>query len=550
MTDILTAQHDSSSVGHVIVRQLEEAGVQRVYAVPGESYLDVLDGLHDSQITTVVTRHEGGAGFMALTEGRLTNVPGVALVTRGPGASNAMIAVHTAYQDATPLVLFVGLIPRSHRNLESFQEFNLSSWFGSTAKKVTTIDDPGTAARLVEDAFFTATNGRPGPVVVGLPEDLLIERAGASTVPQRAKARPAPSTDEVHELEQRLKTARRPLIVAGGEHWTQSTGNDLARWAYRHGIPICTDFRAYDVVPHALDGGSSYVGSLGYGRSDALARQLDEADLLIFIGCCRTDVLSDGYTSGLGAITVTATLGDLLGHFGRLDQQILASPSSFVTALNHLQLVEPKESSWLADARSAYESYSTPRADGGTGADVGLCMQVLREELPEKTVITYGAGNHAIWAARYLRHTAPGTLVAPRNGAMGVGVPAAVAAQMVFPERRVLAVEGDGDFGMNGQEFATAVGYGAAIIILVIDNGVYATIREHQEHHYPGRPSGTHLTNPDYAQWAAAHGGHGERVEHADDFRAAFKRAVDSGKPSIIHIIQDPHTRSPQTSDL
>ncbi|GAA1821507.1 thiamine pyrophosphate-dependent enzyme [Nesterenkonia flava] len=538
----------TTSVGHLIVAQLERAGVERVYAVPGESYLDVLDGLHDSSITTVVARHEGGAGFMALAEGRLSEVPGVAMVTRGPGAANAFIAVHTAYQDATPLVLFVGLIPRADRGRESFQEFDLTGWFGSTAKKVITLDHAETAAEVVADALHTAAAGRPGPVVVGLPEDLLVEPVSSQAVPPRTVAAPGPSPDDLAELTQRLREAQRPLLVVGGEGWDQSSGEALVRWAASAGVPVAADFRAYDAVPHILEGGNSYIGSLGYGRSDELAARYDAADLLIFVGCARTDVLSDGYTKGLQAETVLVLPGDPLGHFGRIDQHIVAGVREFARALGIVPASTSADPAWLIEGRQAYLAYTSPRPDGGAGADMGLCMEVLQRELNDDAVITYGAGNHALWAARYLQHTTADSLAAPRNGAMGMGVPAAVAAALRFPGRQVLAVEGDGDFGMNGQEFATAVGYDCPIIVLVVDNQCFATIREHQELHYPERPSGTHLTNPDYAQWARAHGGHGERVERTEDFEEAFRRAAASGRPSIIHLLQDPRTRSPRTA--
>lgn len=550
MSSSTLAPERAVSAGHLIVAQLEAAAIPRVYGVPGESYLDVLDGLHESPITTVVTRHEGGAGFMALAEGRLTGLPGIAMVTRGPGAANAFIAVHTAYQDATPLILFVGLIPVADRGRESFQEFDITSWFGSTAKKVLVLDDAASAASMVEDAIHTAMSGRMGPVVIGLPEDVLTHMVpGGTTVPMRARALSGPTSTALAELGVKLSEAKKPLIIVGGEGWTQDCGTALVSWAASHGVPVASDFRAYDAVPHALPGGNSYVGSLGYARSDANAQRLDEADLLLFIGCPRADVLSDGFTRGLTAETVVAMPGDTLGHFGRIDQHIVADVSTFANELAELDLKMAVLPEWLKRARDEYEAYSTPHLDGGSHVDMSACMAVLREELEEDAIITYGAGNHALWPARYLQHTAAQSLVAPRNGAMGVGIPAAVAASMVYPNRQVVSVAGDGCFMMNGQEIATAIAYGAKFVVIVVDNQCFATIREHQENHYPGRPSGTGLVNPDFSALARSYGGYGERVERTEDFRGAFQRAVQSGLPAILHVLQDPLTRSPKTSD-
>ncbi|MFJ9590501.1 thiamine pyrophosphate-dependent enzyme [Streptomyces acidicola] len=554
------------SAGHLIVAQLEREGVRRVYGVPGESFLDVLDGLYDSPISTVVTRHEGGAGFMALAEGRLTGLPGVAVVTRGPGAANAFIAVHTAYQDATPMLLFVGLIPVADRGREAFQEFDLSGWFGSTAKKVVMLDDPAAAARVVSESIHVARSGRPGPVVIGLPEDVLTRPAGSSrTVRPLAVPRPRAAEAELKELVRRFERARRPLVVVGGEGWTAQSGQELVRWATERSVPVLADFRAYDAVPHGLDavphgleavphgleGVGAYVGSLGYGRSDHTARLLDEADLTVFLGAPRGDVLSDGYTRGLDSETVLVLSGDALGHCGRIDQFIPAHAPSFVLDLVTAPAALDADVEWFRTARAAHARFSTPAPEPAANdahVDLTAVMGVLREELAHDAVITYGAGNHALWPARYLPHRAPASLVAPRNGAMGMGIPAAVAASLAFPGREVVSVAGDGCFLMNGQEVATAVGYGAAFVALVVDNGCYATIREHQEGAYPGRPSGTQLTNPDFATWARSYGAYGETVTSAHGFREAFRRARASGLPAVLHLIQDPAVRAPATA--
>ncbi|MFI6542436.1 thiamine pyrophosphate-dependent enzyme [Streptomyces prunicolor] len=542
------------SAGHLLVAQLEREGVRRVYGVPGESFLDVLDGLHDSPISTVVTRHEGGAGFMALAEGRLTGLPGVAMVTRGPGAANAFIAVHTAYQDATPMLLFVGLVPVPDRGRESFQEFDLTGWFGSTAKKVVMLDDPTAAARVVAESVHVARSGRPGPVVIGLPEDVLTLPAGTSRpVQPLAVPRPRAAEAELKELVSRLEHARRPLIVVGGEGWTAESGQELMRWATRHSIPVLADFRAYDAVPHDLPGTGAYAGSLGYGRGDHAARLLDEADLTVFLGAPRGDVLSDGYTRGLDSETVLVLPGDAQGHSGRIDQFVSAHAPSFVLDLVTTPASPDADVAWFKAAGEAHAHFSTPSpeptaSDDGTYVDLTAVMSVLREELTPDTVITYGAGNHALWPARHLPHRTPASLVAPRNGAMGMGIPAAVAASLVFPGREVVSVAGDGCFLMNGQELATAVGHGAVFVALVVDNGCYATIREHQEGAYPGRPSGTRLTNPDFAAWARSYGAYGETVTSHRDFREAFRRARASGLPAVLHLIQDPAVRAPATA--
>ncbi|MGW3418767.1 thiamine pyrophosphate-dependent enzyme [Streptomyces phaeochromogenes] len=581
------------SAGHLIVAQLEREGVRRVYGVPGESFLDVLDGLHDSSISTVVTRHEGGAGFMALAEGRLTGLPGVAMVTRGPGAANAFIAVHTAYQDATPMLLFVGLIPVADRGREAFQEFDLTGWFGSTAKRVVTLDDPTAAARVVAESVHVARSGRPGPVVIGIPEDVLTLPAGPSGgIRPLAVPRPRAAEAELKELVRRFERARRPLVVVGGEEWTAESGQELMRWATRHSIPVLADFRAYDAVPHDighdlghdiengredglkhglargqgleqdLEGTGAYVGSLGYGRGDHAARLLDEADLTVFLGAPRGDVLSDGYTRGLDSETVLVLPGDAQGHCGRVDQFVSAHAPSFVLDLVTMSASPDTDVEWFGAARKAHARFTTPTptpapeptTSNGSGddayVDLTAVMAVLREELTPDAVITYGAGNHALWPARYLPHRAPASLVAPRNGAMGMGIPAAVAASLAFPGREVVSVAGDGCFLMNGQELATAVGHGAVFVALVVDNGCYATIREHQEGAYPGRPSGTRLTNPDFAAWARSYGAYGETVTSDRDFREAFGRARASGLPAVLHLIQDPAVRAPATTTV
>lgn len=548
----------SQSAGHLIVRTLEQHGVERVYAVPGESYLDVLDGLHDSPIETVVCRQEGGAGFMALAEGRLTGRPGVAMVTRGPGAANAMIAIHTAWQDATALVLFVGLIPVADRVRESFQEFSLSAWFGSTAKRVMILDDPDRAGEIVDEAIRVAMSGRPGPVVVGLPEDLLVARTDASVPCIAAVPRLAPAVDDVEALIGRIARSERPAFVLGGDGWESGCGAGLAVFAAAAGVPVFSDWRAYDAVPHDSP---AWAGWLGYGRADAVAMGFAESDLLVFVGCTRSDVLSDGYTLGFDAETVLVT-GDAEAkqHAGRIDHHLIATPAAFSAALAVADVSTARGSrsdDWLNDRVQARERFSAHRPDASVpgrpsnaGVDLGIAFGELDDRLAGNAILTYGAGNATIWAHRFVRHLTPASLVGARNGAMGLAVPAAVAASLAFPSRRAVAVCGDGDFLMNGQEVATAVAHGGTPLVIVVDNGIYGTIVQHQENHYPGRPSGTRMSNPDFAAWMRSFGGHGERVETTEEFGPALDRALAAEGPALIHILISPDVMPPASDEI
>ncbi|MGP5163172.1 thiamine pyrophosphate-dependent enzyme [Arthrobacter rhombi] len=552
----------STSAGHLIVRQLEAHGIRRVYSVPGESFLDVLDGLHDSPITTVVARQEGGAGFMALAESRLTGTPGIVMVTRGPGAANAMIAVHTAWQDATALVLFVGLIPVADRGRDSFQEFSLDGWFGTTAKRVIVLDDEHRAAEVVSEAMHAAASGRPGPVVVGLPEDVLVRMTAAMPVPPRSVPSPVPDAASIGDLASRLAGSTRPLIVVGGDGWCAPTpgmdgapatsGDAIAAWAEQAHVPIAADWRAYDAVPHTS---AAWAGYLGYYRSDALAEALSEADLLVFIGCARTDVLSDGYTRGFAAETVLVLPEpEATGHAGRIDQQLLATPGSLMASLpDPEEAMGTRGSGWMDRLATEQRGFATPAPENpATGVDLSAAFGLLEEKLPADRILAYGAGNATLWGHRYLKHSGPGTLVAPRNGAMGVSIPAAVAATLVHPERVSVAICGDGDFMMNGQELAVAMAHGAAPLVVVVDNGVFATIVQHQERHYPGRPSGTAMTNPDFAGLIATFGGHGEDVKNTADAAAAIDRALEAVTvrqiPALLHLRIDPATMPPSTA--
>lgn len=535
------------SAGHAIVSQLEALGIQRIYCVPGESYLDVLDGLFESEITTVVCRQEGSAGFMAIADSRLSGRFGVAMVTRGPGAANAFIAVHTAWQDRTPLILFVGLVPIGDRYRESFQEFDLTGWFGTTAKAVMTLDSADRATELVADAAHIACSGRPGPVVIGLPEDVLVERVPSDLTPRRACADGSFSAVEQGQWEQALRSASRPLLVVGGDRWTAQSAADLTTWAEEWEVPIVTDWRSQDIIDNDS---ACYAGWLGYGRNEATAALLDTTDLACFVGCGNADVLSDGYRLGApDRRTVVVDVDPTLRpHHGPLDLHILATPAAFVRGLQDLRPGQP-EVGWPSRCRRAHQQqqdFAGPRADGpATGVDLAAAMDQLARRLPPDAVVTYGAGNHALWAQRYLTHHRYPSLLAPRNGAMGFGVPAAVAASIAQPTRQVVSVTGDGDFLMNGQELATAMTYGAAPLIVIIDNGMYGTIRQHQQREYPGRISGTALQNPHFAEFARSFGAFGQTVGTTAELGPALDAALGSRRAAVLHVLADPAVLAP-----
>ncbi|MBK0421919.1 acetolactate synthase [Leucobacter sp. CSA2] len=542
-------QFSDISAGHLIVKQLENEGVSRVYCVPGESYLDVLDGLYDSSIHTVVCRQEGGVGMAAMAEGRLTGRAGVAMVTRGPGAANASIAVHNAWQDGTPIVLFVGLVDSREREREAFQDFSLGGWYATTAKRVFTIDNPAEAARVVRDAFAIAESGKPGPVVVGLPEDLLKHRVTATTE-DRPDARPAvPSAADLDDVIARLRGATAPAIILGGEVWSAEAARAAAELGEALAVPVATDFRAADLVDNDSP---AYVGMLGYGRDPELSALIADSDVLLFIGTGRADVLSDGYTIGGDALTIIASPDpELQGHHGRVDVSFTVDPSVFTIALAERAVAAggaPAEakSARLAAARAAFEKYSTPAPDGSRYADLGRVMEAVSELKKDDAIVTFGAGNYAIWPQRYLPSRAYPSLVAPKNGAMGLGIPAAVGAAMSHPDRQVISFAGDGCFMMNGQEVATAVAEGANLTIFVFDNGIYGTIRVHQERDYPGRISGTRLTNPDFAKYADAFGGTGFTLDGTQDAREVVAEAFATPGVTIVHVKADPEVREPR----
>ena len=533
-------------VGKTIVNALEAQGVERTFIVPGESFLPVLDGLHDSSIDTVVCRQEGGAAYMAEAQGKATGKPGVAMVTRGPGASNAFVAIHAAWQDCTPMVLFVGLIPFSDRDRESFQEFDPKAWFGTQAKQVFVLDDPSAASRVVADAFFQASTGRPGPVVVGLPEDVLYEEFEGTVYPPRPVSRGGVSQGQRDAVEKQLASAKRPLIYAGGPGWDQKTSRKLAEFADAHNIPVVHDWRATDRIAFSA---AANAGWLGYGRDENVARLLDDADVLLQVGAVLTDVPTDGYTlrQSPDAVNIIALMDTALrGHSGAVTEHIVASPAEFVDVLATLDVPVADEKRYAAahQAHLDFAAISQPdtwcEAPEGT-AHLEEVFRQLQEQVGDDGIYTFGAGDHCIWAQRFLRTEQFPSQLGMRNGSMGYSVPAAVAAALEFPERTVVTIAGDGEYLMNGQELATAVQEGTAFLAVTVTNGQYSTIRGHQEKHFPGRVSGTQMVNPDFAEVAKAYGGHGELVTADDQVAGAIERALrkvrEERVPAIVNVI-------------
>lgn len=535
----------TETAGHAIVRALEDHGIPRVYVVPGESYLEVLDGLHDSPIDTVVCRHEGGAAYMAEAEGKLGDVPGIVMVTRGPGAANAYVAVHTAWQDSTPLVLFVGLIPMNHRGREAFQEFDIRSWFQSGVKRVLVLDSAERASELVAEAIFTARSGRPGPVVVGLPEDVLRLEIPVDRHPCIPVANGGMPLEDLEILRHALAEAEKPLVVTGGNDWTPESTRALTHWLEHNGIAAAAEWRTEGVV--SFDS-PSYVGPIGYGRPKPTFDLLEETDLLLFIGTVPGDVLTDGYLArqGWGRKNFLVSMDpELRGRSGAVSHQIVSKPAPFVRDLVTMH-VRPKESwaNWTACMRKQQTEFAAlPSPNPVPGqATMDTLMGNLVPQLAEDAIVTFGAGEHTNWAHRYFPTRSFPSMLSAGNGSMGYSVPAAVTASLRFPGREIVTIAGDGELLMNGQELATGHQYGARPLIVVMDNQEYGTIRTHQERHHPDRVSGTQLNNPDFAAMARAFGGVGIRVERDEDIPAAVTESLHATRTSsfaLIHLIVD-----------
>lgn len=537
--------------GQLIVDALEANGVERLFCVPGESYLAVLDALHDSRIETVICRQEGGAAMMADCEGRLTGKPGICFVTRGPGATNASAGVHIARQDSIPMILFIGQVARRIREREAFQEVDYKAFYGSIAKWVVEIDDAARIPELVTRAFAVATSGRPGPVVISLPEDMLTDQVEALQPLSYTPVETHPGLPEIGQLQALLEQAERPLVILGGTRWSEKAVDQLRLTLERWSLPVGCSFRRQALFDQLH---ASYAGDVGIGINPKLGAYIKQADLVLLIGGRFGEMPSSDYTLIKSPYPDQKLVhvhpdADELGRVFRPTLAINATPNAFVEAFSQTApTATPVWANRTEELHQSYLDWSTPPTTGPGKVQMGPIMTHLEEVLPKDAIICNGAGNFATWMHRFHRYRRFNTQAAPTSGSMGYGLPAGVAAKHVYRDREVIVWAGDGDFLMHGQEFATAVQYDLPIIVVILNNGIYGTIRMHQERDYPGRISGTTLRNPDFAAYARAFGGHGEIVETTDEFAAAFERARASGKPSIIEIKLDPEAITPAKS--
>ncbi len=535
----------TGSGGEILIESLVSQGVDHVFCVPGESYLAALDAMHDRKIAVTVCRQEGGAAMMAEAAGKSTGRPGICFVTRGPGATNASAGIHIAAQDSTPMILFIGQVERGMREREAFQEIDYKSFYGAIAKWAAEIDSVERIPEFVSRAFHVATSGRPGPVVLSLPEDLLVEVGTASHAKPWRQIETSPGASEMRELQDLLAAAKRPFAIVGGSRWTSSACSAFAEFAQGNNIPVATSFRRQSLfsAEHPC-----FAGEAGAGINPGLKALVQQSDLLLLIGGRLGELPSASYSlvdvpEPAQRLVHVYPGAEEIGRVYRPTLGIHASPAAFASALREVVL-PARSGEWCARARTSYLEWTEqPPASPGK-VQMASLIRWLRQHLPVDAMLTTGAGNYAGWVQRYFRFREFGSFVAPTSGSMGYGVPAAVGLQRLHPGKKVVAFAGDGCFLMHGQEFATAVQYRLPIIVIVINNGMYGTIRMHQEREYPGRVMATELINPNFADYARAFGGHGEIVETTDEFAAAFQRARSAGKPAIIEVRIDPEAIS------
>jgi acetolactate synthase-1/2/3 large subunit len=547
-----SSQELSSEIsgGRLIVDELLRHGVDRVFCVPGESYLDVLDALYDApEIDLIVARHEGAAANMAVADGKLTGRPGVCMVTRGPGATHASCGVHTAFQDSTPMILFIGQVSREHRGREGFQEVEFRTMFAPLAKWVAEIESAERIPEYMHRAFQVAMNGRRGPVVLVLPEDMLEDVSSARLSLPTETVTLTPSAAQMEAVGEALQAASKPIAIIGGTGWDAESCARFTAFVEAHQVPVYASFRCQDLFDNRHP---NYAGHLSLGMPPFIKRRLEEADFVLAIGTRLTDIETDAYhllRQTDRVRTLVHVYPDVL-ELGRVYQPqigIAADPVAFCEAVADIELYsQPTRQDWVASAHSDYLGFSQPSRPALNGfVDMAYVMEYLSTSLPEDAILSNGAGNYTVWLHRFFRYRQPFTQLAPQSGAMGFGFPAAIAAKLRAPAQISICFAGDGCFLMYPQEFATAMQYGASVITLLINNGMLGTIRMHQEKRFPGRVSGTTLVNPDFVALAQSFGAFAKRVERTEDFAAAFEAAVASGLPALLDLRVDPAQITP-----
>jgi len=548
----MKAEDSKRSGGQVLVDALKIHGVDTAYCVPGESFLDVLDALYQSreQIRLIVCRQEAGAAYMAEAHGKLTGEPGICFVTRGPGACNASIGIHTAKQDSTPLIVFVGQVARDTLGREAWQEIDYRKMFGDVAKWVDQIDDANRIPEYVSRAFHVATSGRPGPVVLAIPEDMLVDKVSVQDSPRYRRFEPCPPPSALAELRSMLAQARQPLLLLGGGAWSRQASEDITRFAESFGLPVACAFRRQDLFDNCHP---NYIGEAGLGMDPRLAARIKASDLVIAVGPRLGETSTNGYSLFAIPKPVQRLIHvhrdpDELGRVYCADLMINAGMEEFARAASAMQPdTAPPWREWTVSGREDYLNNlkHTPRPGA---VDLGDVMQHLRQTLPADSIIVNGAGNYTIWVQRFYQYRGFRTQLAPTSGTMGYEVPASIAAKLVHPERTVVCFAGDGCFLMNGQELATARQHNLGVIFIVVNNGMYGSIRMHQERHYPEHVHGSDLFNPDFVALAKAYGAYGELVEKSADFAAAFERAQKHNGPALLELRTDPEVITPRTT--
>jgi acetolactate synthase-1/2/3 large subunit len=536
--------------GRILVDALRLHGVERLFCVPGESYLDVLDALYDTpQIATVVAKHEGAAANMAEADGKLTGRPGICFVTRGPGATHASVGVHTAYHDSTPMILFVGQVQRDVRGREAFQEVEFRQMFAPLAKWVAEIESTDRIPEYLLRAFQVATCGRPGPVVLSLPEDVLSEQSSACDTQPYHAVQTTPRDADLSALRDELQNASKPVLIVGGSCWTDEGCAAVTRLAEANALPVLASFRRQDLFDNRH---RCYAGHLSLGLPPFLQQRVKAADLVIALGSRLGDVTTMTY-SVLTPPRMAARLVHVhpdpneLNRVYQADLAIVAAPSTAAERFAEIPPVEsPPWRDWTDSARREYENFiAVPEKGARQGVDMAVVIRHLATQLPADAVIANGAGNFTVWVHRFFTYKAPHTELAPTSGSMGYGFPAAIAAALRYPDRTTVCVAGDGDFLMYPQELATAAQYGARLVVLIVNNGMYGTIRMHQERRFPGRVSATELAAPDFVGLARSFGAYAERVDATDAFAPAFERALAARGSAVLELRVDPNQLTP-----